>query len=39
LMSLSGEKFQLWWTATKLLVQQLSTHSFRSTAKWKRQAC
>ncbi len=37
LMSLSGEKFQLWWTATKLLVQQLSTHSFRSTAKWKRQ--
>jgi hypothetical protein len=31
------EKFQLWWTATTLLVKQLSIHSFQSTAKWKRQ--
>jgi hypothetical protein len=37
LMSLPWEKFQLWWAATKLLVKQLSTHSFRSTAKWTRQ--
>jgi hypothetical protein len=31
------EKFQLWWTATTLLVKHLSIHSFRSTAKLKRQ--
>jgi hypothetical protein len=31
------EKFQLLWTATTLLVKQLSIHGFQSTAKWKRQ--